>query len=137
VGRGVRRGFPQGFDDDLPRELPFFDSVWSELRVREPLGEDDEDDDGEDFLREARRGAHVAAVARRGDGFVTFRSAVVARNGVPWFALSMPVEAAAYDRTGERLAVFVAAAALSPPMLVVFDLRGEAPVIVFHKTLRG
>jgi hypothetical protein len=124
--------FPQGFEETLLADVQYVESAWSGLLVRDEHRDDDE------LFREAREaGPGVAAIARRPDGFITFRNAVVARNGVPWFALAMAVDAAAFDAVGARLAVHARPASVYPPMLVVFDLRGEAPVVSFDKTLRG
>lgn len=128
--------FAQSFDERLETGTPYLDGIWGELRPYE--GEEDESDEEVDPLESAHAaGSAVAAIAVRDDVVLTYRDGIVARDGEQWFALALRIDAVAFDRKGERLAVHVAPGDFGEAALLVFDLRGDEPVLAFRKTLSG
>jgi hypothetical protein len=143
--------FSQFFDGQLEDGMPWLENFWFGIRpyeapaheenenVDENENEDvDEHEDVEDPLRAARQANRVrAAIAVHEGRVLTYRAGMVSRNGVPWFGIGMAVDAAAFDRTGERLAFHTAGEPLTQASLAVLDLRGDEPQVAYHRVLRG
>lgn len=127
---------PPELESDLPAGLAFFDEYDAEPTILDRAlapGDDPEEHSlGDERLRSP------AAFAFGERAVLTFREGVVARDGVPFFALKFPVKLAAFDAHGTRLVTYSGARdgiEVTLPTLRVFDVSEDAPRLVHRRRM--